>query len=460
MWAYRAWHGHPLPSGLGRDEQLAAYAAWCNAVEGNTTFYGLPSATTVAAWAEQAPAGFRFVFKLPRTITHERRLRERRRRGPGSSSSCSPRSAARAEQLSVQLPASFGPPDLGALATFVRRLPALARDAHRLAVEVRHPAFFDGSVARRDLARILADAGAEWITLDSTTLFASPPTSEAEREAWERKPRLPVHREAVGGPADRAVHRSRRPGGDGRRMAAVDPGRRGWLREGRTPTVFVHTPDNVDAVLLARLFHDQVRAVVPELDPLPVPRRRRNPRRRCSERSARRRAERAGADHAGRGERGDLVRAVAELAEHVGGVARRVPAPGRAGGCRRRRCASAWRRCGSRPRGARSSGTSRSPRPAGRAASSSIDDAGPQINPASSKMRPHSASVRVANTSSRRSVSAGMLSKRSLTVPKRSSSSHSGRSTVLQNGAHQRVSGMLRMIQRSSGAAEPVGRAG
>ena len=44
-----------------------------------------------------------------------------------------------------------------------------------------------------------------------------------------------------------------------------------WLHEGRTPTVFVHTPDNVDAVLLARLFHDQVRAIVPELAPLPVP---------------------------------------------------------------------------------------------------------------------------------------------------------------------------------------------
>ena len=86
----------------------------------------------------------------------------------------------------------------------------------------------------------------------------------------------------------------------------------------------------------------------------------------------------------------------------------------------------------------------------GSAASSAMDDAGPQISPASSKIRPHSAIGRVAKTSSSRSVKAGMLSKRSLTVPKRPSSSHSVRSTVLQNGAHQRVSGMFRMIQRSS----------
>jgi hypothetical protein len=45
----------------------------------------------------------------------------------------------------------------------------------------------------------------------------------------------------------------------------------GWLREGRSPTVFIHTPDNADAPALARLFHDQVRARVPELATLPEP---------------------------------------------------------------------------------------------------------------------------------------------------------------------------------------------
>jgi hypothetical protein len=45
----------------------------------------------------------------------------------------------------------------------------------------------------------------------------------------------------------------------------------GWLREGRSPTVFIHTPDNVDSLELARRFHDDVRARVPEVDPLPEP---------------------------------------------------------------------------------------------------------------------------------------------------------------------------------------------
>jgi uncharacterized protein YecE (DUF72 family) len=271
MWAYKAWQGRQLPEKLARDEQLPAYAGWCNAVEGNTTFYGVPAAATVAAWAEQVPTDFRFVFKLPRAITHERRLRGADDEVRAFLELLAPLGP-RAETISVQLPASFGPPDLGALATFVRRLRTIDPGAHRVAVEVRHPAFFDpSSVARGTLRRILADEGAEWITLDTTTLFSRPPTSELEREAWARKPRLPVHREAL---SDRPVVRF--VGRDDPRET-VDgwqpwiPVVAAWLASGHAPTVFVHTPDNVDALVLARLFHDQVRAVVPDLAPLPTP---------------------------------------------------------------------------------------------------------------------------------------------------------------------------------------------
>ena len=44
-----------------------------------------------------------------------------------------------------------------------------------------------------------------------------------------------------------------------------------WLTEGRSPTVFVHTPDNVDAPVLARRFHEEVRARIPGLAALPDP---------------------------------------------------------------------------------------------------------------------------------------------------------------------------------------------
>jgi uncharacterized protein YecE (DUF72 family) len=41
-----------------------------------------------------------------------------------------------------------------------------------------------------------------------------------------------------------------------------------WVREGRTPTFFVHTPDNLDSPGLARSFHSAVADLVPDLERL------------------------------------------------------------------------------------------------------------------------------------------------------------------------------------------------
>jgi uncharacterized protein YecE (DUF72 family) len=67
MWSHKAWPGRFLPQPLPAPERLAAYAEWCNAVEGNTTFYATPARDTVATWARQTSPDFRFVIKLPRS---------------------------------------------------------------------------------------------------------------------------------------------------------------------------------------------------------------------------------------------------------------------------------------------------------------------------------------------------------------------------------------------------------
>ena len=272
MWAHKPWQGRLLPAGLHRNETLTAYATWCTAVEGNTTFYGLPTATTVAAWAQAAPEDFRFLFKLPRTVTHERRLRDVTAEMREFLDLLEPLGA-RARTLSVQLPASFGPSDLDALDRFLGRMP----DRHRCGVEVRHPAFFatsaDGSRGPEGhaLTALLARRAAEWITFDTTVLFGAAPTSDAEREGWAQKPRLPRRTAAVSdAPIVRYVGRDDVDATVDGWQPWVDV-MAGWLREGRSPTFFLHTPDNDDAPELARRFHDEVRALVPELAPLPEP---------------------------------------------------------------------------------------------------------------------------------------------------------------------------------------------
>lgn len=55
---------------------LERYAARFDAVEINSSFYRPHRPSTYARWAASVPAGFRFSLKLPREITHTRRLVE------------------------------------------------------------------------------------------------------------------------------------------------------------------------------------------------------------------------------------------------------------------------------------------------------------------------------------------------------------------------------------------------
>jgi uncharacterized protein YecE (DUF72 family) len=268
MWTYAPWQGRYLPHRLTPHERLSAYATWCNAVEGNTTFYATPAIDTVRSWAEQTAPDFRFILKLPKAITHERRLADVDDPLRAFLSAIEPLGS-RAHTLWIQLPPSFSPDGLDALAGFLGRLPR----AYRYSVEVRHRAFFQDPRWEQRLEQVLGGVGAEWVTFDTTVLFGSPPASDAEREAWTKKPRVPRRPQALTShPIVRYIGRddpARTVAGWQPWAAAVAA----WLREGRSPTVFIHTPDNVDALALARRFHEDVRARVPEVEPLtePVP---------------------------------------------------------------------------------------------------------------------------------------------------------------------------------------------
>ncbi len=266
MWNHTPWRGRFLPHPLPPEERLRSYASWCNAVEGNTTFYATPARSAVESWARQTDPGFRFVVKLPKEITHERRLSGADEELRAFLEAIEPLGP-RVHALWVQLPGSFGPGDLGGLAAFLHRLPR----SRRYAVEVRHRAFFVDARAERLLARVLAGVDAEWIPFDTTVLFQSPPTSDAERDAWTKKPRVPRRSLALTArPIVRYLGRDSVESTVEGWLPWIETVI-GWLREGRSPTVFIHTPDNADALTLARRFHDDVRTRLPELEPLPEP---------------------------------------------------------------------------------------------------------------------------------------------------------------------------------------------
>lgn len=69
------WVGNFYPKilvGNNSDRQIDHYQQHFSTVEINSTFYGLPSESTVAKWKHQFAKSFRLVVKSPKSLTHER----------------------------------------------------------------------------------------------------------------------------------------------------------------------------------------------------------------------------------------------------------------------------------------------------------------------------------------------------------------------------------------------------
>ena len=62
----------------GDGTHLHRYARVLRCAEINSSFHRPHTAATYARWAASTPAGFRFAVKLPRTITHDQKLRRAR----------------------------------------------------------------------------------------------------------------------------------------------------------------------------------------------------------------------------------------------------------------------------------------------------------------------------------------------------------------------------------------------
>ncbi|HWT13847.1 MAG TPA: DUF72 domain-containing protein [Allosphingosinicella sp.] len=149
--AREAAHFPPAGSALQR------YSARFAGVEINSSFHRPHRDSTWRRWAESVPDGFRFAVKLPRSITHQRKLVD-----------CSDLTAPFLEQVAalgdrlavllVQLPPSLAF-DPNSAARFLEALAGAA--AARIVCEPRHPSWFedeaDALLDRLGVARAAAD---------------------------------------------------------------------------------------------------------------------------------------------------------------------------------------------------------------------------------------------------------------------------------------------------------------
>jgi uncharacterized protein YecE (DUF72 family) len=68
------WVGTFYPPKFPPRQFLPFYAQVFDTVEVNSTFYAIPSTSTVRSWATRTPPEFTFTCKMPQEITHDKRL--------------------------------------------------------------------------------------------------------------------------------------------------------------------------------------------------------------------------------------------------------------------------------------------------------------------------------------------------------------------------------------------------
>jgi uncharacterized protein YecE (DUF72 family) len=269
IWSFKGWVGNFYPPKTKPADYLREYAHRLTTVEGNTTFYAIPSKQTITGWAEEMPAGFHFCPKIPRVISHEGRLSQH----IGDviafvefMSGLNPRLG----PMFLQLPPRFGPNLFSELEAFLSHWP----DNVRLAVEVRHLDWFDRPqddrlnqlLRERNMARVVIDTRPIRNLKGDASIRGS--AYESLLEARERKPDLPVipKRTAdfifiryIGHPQETF-------------NSAFLIEWSGYLAEqlsdGADAYVFCHSPDNMIAPYLCRDLYQQVSSKFP-LPPLP-----------------------------------------------------------------------------------------------------------------------------------------------------------------------------------------------
>ncbi|MGB0733295.1 MAG: DUF72 domain-containing protein [Pontibacterium sp.] len=258
QWNHPEWHNGPL-AGSSPVSALARYARYFSSVEGNTTFYGLPAANTVDDWYRETPAHFRFCFKLPKRISHDLALMHCDKELT-QTIRCLSGVKEKLGMLCLQLPEKFTPQSLPDLALFLRKLP----HGFNYSIEVRNLSFFDKSDNEKAFNQLLIEHQINRVQFDTRALFKHPSQDKETQDALNAKPKVPLHVIATGQqPMVRFITAKDWQG----TLHYLDPWIKKigtWLTEGRSPYVFLHTPNNAHAPDVALHFAERLSTTHPE----------------------------------------------------------------------------------------------------------------------------------------------------------------------------------------------------
>jgi uncharacterized protein YecE (DUF72 family) len=155
-WSYKDWVGPFYPDGAQARDYLAIYARQFNAVELDTTFYGIPTRSRIDVWDSSTPDGFLFTAKVPKSITHDRHLDDPDGEMEAFVDAMLPLGP-KLGPILIQLPPDFTADERPALESFLDRLPA----GVRYAAEFRHRSWL-----REDIVELLREHDIAWTCID------------------------------------------------------------------------------------------------------------------------------------------------------------------------------------------------------------------------------------------------------------------------------------------------------
>lgn len=137
-WSYDFWKNVFYPKKTVSKNYLAYYSQQFNTVEVDSTFYRIPTQSTVTNWKQQTPENFLFSLKFPQLITHVKKLKDCQYETDVFLKTVGLLKG-KLGALLLQFPPNFGVDHLSDLEVYLEKLPKV----NRYVVEVRNKSWLN-----------------------------------------------------------------------------------------------------------------------------------------------------------------------------------------------------------------------------------------------------------------------------------------------------------------------------
>jgi uncharacterized protein YecE (DUF72 family) len=268
IWGYKNWLGDLFPAKTPAQDFLKCYSERFSIVEGNTTFYSIPSPEMVNRWKLETSPGFKFFPKLPKSISHSTT-------SGGRLMPCLPQAFQFLELMQglgdglggifLQLPPSYSPASFVDLELFLSSWRSATQTP--LFLEVRHLQWFHYRQIDR-LNRLLTQHQIDRVMLDTRPIYNLNGNADDNPQQYSvnKKPNLPVQPIVTAGTA--FVRYISHPDRDRNTEYLTEWVKQvsTWLTQGKTVYFFVHCPLEDNSPQNARYFQELL-----ERSGVPVP---------------------------------------------------------------------------------------------------------------------------------------------------------------------------------------------